>query len=159
MVDILFVRVRPCGMGRGSLNSGNANALESVKPHLLLLANSPLRLSSSTFRRRLVKVIFALLRVCPVPYWRIHGSPHILKPTSVYLCVSGNAGRAGALRIKPPAASRPFGLSSLTPSRLRLCALRLQERGARLAVPFNVSHRSRRQGLRVRRTLASCGRL
>ena len=52
-----------------------------------------------------------------MPDRRLYDSPHIRHPAQAFLCVSGDAGRAVVLRIEPPVASRPFGLSSLTPSR------------------------------------------
>ena len=110
------------------------------------------------------------------------------------LCVSGLAGSRWRDVHRAAGASRPCGLSSLTPSPLRCCALclppgdrpaahprraalgaprippnRLAGSAGRavspmndlfcgrgwLAVSFTVSRRSRRQGLRVRCTLAS----
>jgi hypothetical protein len=91
-----------------------------------------------------------------MPYRWFYDSPHIRHSAQAFLCVSSDAGRAVVLRIEPPVAFRPFGLSSLTPS--RLSALRTAFAGAGaswLAVPCTVSRRSRRQGLRVPCTLAS----
>ena len=58
----------------------------------------------------------------------LYDSPQIRHPVQEFLCVSGDAGRAVVLRIEPPVASRPFGLSSLTPA--RLWALRTAFAGA-----------------------------
>ena len=58
----------------------------------------------------------------------LYDSPHIRHSVQTILCVSGDAGRAVVLRIEPPVASRPFGLSSLRPS--RLSALRTAFAGA-----------------------------
>jgi hypothetical protein len=91
-----------------------------------------------------------------MPHRRLYDSPHIRHRLQEFSCVAGDAGRAVVLRIEPPVASRPFGLPSLT--RSRLSALRTAFAGASggwLAVPVTVSRRSRRQGLRALRTLAS----
>ena len=91
----------------------------------------------------------------------LYDSPQIRHPAQAFLCVSGDAGRAVVLRIEPPVASRPFGLPSLTPSRQSALRAALAKSGGWrwcagwLAVPFTVSRRSRRQGLRVPCTLAA----
>ena len=69
-------------------------------------------------------------------------------------------GRAVVLRIEPPLASRPYGRPSLTPpawSGLRAPLAQSVSVGGEggLAVPFTVSRRSRRQGLRA---VGACGR-
>jgi hypothetical protein len=96
-----------------------------------------------------------------MPDRRLYDSPDIRHPDQAFLCVSGDAGRAVVLRIEPPVASRPFGLPSLTPSRLLALRAALAKSGewrwwgGWLAVPFTVSRRSHRQGLRVLCTLAA----
>ena len=84
----------------------------------------------------------------------LYDSPHIRHSVQTILCVSGDAGRAVVLRIEPPVASRPFGLSSLTPSPRRCCALRLppgdrlavHPRRAGLGAPFDTAEPARRIG-------------
>lgn len=51
-----------------------------------------------------------------MPNRRLYDSPQIRHQARAFLCVSGDAGHAIVLRMEPPVASRPFRLTSLTPS-------------------------------------------